>query len=263
MKKSALAVFATLVLVPSLSFAAPIRRVDDSEYGQQSFNTACSNTIFTDLAGSGAKCFVSSFTTPAGFKQGYLVGYDSSVRDVDVIFSNLTVGTFGLVVCSEPDSSCDGTPTWDLDITNFLPSYANQFSQTVGSNSIMFSLSGAVAAEHVKGHEVAFLVLSDTPPTITVRARPSCALTLDYAAGTLNIGFTLQSPTPATWSIWLAAAGNVFKLGSIAIPAVAPPATVSTPIPGIPQIGLVGVLNQLSTAQGATCFDFQTVNTGP
>lgn len=266
MRKSALlAIFSALLCLPSSSFAG-IRTVDDSEYGQQSFSTNCSG-FFADLAGSGAKCFKSEFSSPFGFRQGYLVGWDTPVRDVDITFTNVadlaTPGLYGLVVCSDPNIPCDGTPTWDLDITNFLPTYQSLFSETVGgTHTITFSLSGLVQAAHVQGHEVAFLVLSDTQPTITVRPRPACAVALTFASGTLNVGFTLQSPTAATWRTWVAGSNGVFNLWAIPIP-ILPAVSFNIPLAGVPSIGLVGILNQLTTAQGTTCFDFKSVNSSP
>jgi uncharacterized repeat protein (TIGR03803 family) len=92
---------------------------------------------------------------------------------------------------------------------------------------------------------------------------PLCTLTLGYASGTLNLGFTLQSSTPATWSSWAVGSFGVANLWSIPIPAVSPAVSVNVPFPNVPPIGPIGILTILSTpAQGVMCFDWEVVDTG-
>lgn len=181
MRTSALpALFAAAasVVLPS-NVLASLDTVDNSDYGIQMGITPpppSNCRSFTDSAGSGAHCYFSRFTTPAGLMYGYLVGYDSPVSNIEVRFSNLTVVISGLVICGGSHRGCDGTPTWDLDSTRY--DYASLFSSTVDRQTAVFALNGMVPASPVRGNQVAFLVISGTAPDdvadITVRPlRPS------------------------------------------------------------------------------------------
>ena len=87
-------------------------------------------------------------------------------------------------------------------------------------------------------------------------------LTVSYAAGTLNLGFTLSTATPATWSTWLALQNSVvYNLWSVPIPSVTPAVSFNLPIAGFPHIGPVLVLTTLSQPRGATCVDWKIVDT--
>jgi uncharacterized repeat protein (TIGR03803 family) len=89
-------------------------------------------------------------------------------------------------------------------------------------------------------------------------------LALAYSGGTLNLGFTLQNPAPATWSVWAAASNSVVQLWSASIPEIEPAASFNVPIGGVPPAGPVGILTTISTlAEGVRCFDWKVVNTGP
>ena len=87
------------------------------------------------------------------------------------------------------------------------------------------------------------------------------ALSLTMASGTLTIGFTLSTPVPATWSVWLVAFNTPIWLWSIAIPALSPPVTLNLPIPGFPPIGTVYVATTVGTASQTSCSDVKSVNT--
>ena len=101
---------------------------------------------------------------------------------------------------------------------------------------------------------------------------PACGvgLTLTYApagpnTGTLTIGFDLGIYIPnsgqGTWSFWLIT-NQVKKLYSQSGPTVAPPETITVPIPNFPAIGYVGVLSTVTTnAGGLACYDLQFSNT--
>jgi hypothetical protein len=86
-------------------------------------------------------------------------------------------------------------------------------------------------------------------------------LTLGYAAGTLNIGFTLETPTPTTWKVWLIAQNTTIPLWSIPIPTVTPAVSVNVPIPGIPAIGNILVVTTLSTGSQMGCWDVKAIDT--
>jgi uncharacterized repeat protein (TIGR03803 family) len=88
-------------------------------------------------------------------------------------------------------------------------------------------------------------------------------LTLSYVAGTLNLGFTVMSATPATWSAWLVVTSGSAKLWSIAIPIVSPAVSFTLPLSGFPHVGEVLVVTTLSPTTGPICADLKAVNTGP
>jgi uncharacterized repeat protein (TIGR03803 family) len=87
-------------------------------------------------------------------------------------------------------------------------------------------------------------------------------LTLGYSAGTLSLGFTLESAVPTTWSTWAIFSGGVANLWSAPIPAVHPRVSFTVPISGVPPIGGIGLLTVMSTpSQGVVCFDWQVTDT--
>ena len=57
--------------------------------------------------------------------------------------------------------------------------------------------------------------------------------------------------------------GGVFPLWSLELPIVDPPVSFPVPIAGFPQIGIVGFMTMLVTAQEIDCIDFAVVHTGP
>jgi uncharacterized repeat protein (TIGR03803 family) len=80
--------------------------------------------------------------------------------------------------------------------------------------------------------------------------------------GTLDVGFTVYSAVPATWSLWLFYAGGS-NLWSVPMPAVSPAVVFTVPFRGFPAIGPVAVFAALSTqTQGVLCGDLKVVNTG-
>jgi hypothetical protein len=86
-------------------------------------------------------------------------------------------------------------------------------------------------------------------------------LTLSYSAGTLNLGFTLESSGPGTFSTWIFYTGGFRSLWSASIPAVAPSVSFNVPIPGVPPLGPLGGLTTLTTAT-SSCSDWKVVDTG-
>jgi uncharacterized repeat protein (TIGR03803 family) len=105
------------------------------------------------------------------------------------------------------------------------------------------------------GHGVAFRLLNPAPCDDTLK--------LSYAAGALNIGFTLQSATASTWSTWLITTTTSINLWSIPIPILSPAVSLTLPLSGFPQIGNVSVLTALTPSTGPICVDLKSVNTGP
>jgi hypothetical protein len=99
-------------------------------------------------------------------------------------------------------------------------------------------------------------MIPNSPHATLWQPAPVCqdSLTLDYTGGTLDIGFTLMTSIPATWTIALAVPGTILGSVSIPVPVIQPAASFTLPIPGFPHIGTVGVLTFLSDpALGALC----------
>ena len=87
-------------------------------------------------------------------------------------------------------------------------------------------------------------------------------LTLNYSQATLTLGFKIESKVATTWNALAVGLFGSANLWSVPIPAVAPPASLTLPIPGVPPIGTIGVFTSLSTpSKGVVCFDWKTVNT--
>jgi acid phosphatase len=88
-------------------------------------------------------------------------------------------------------------------------------------------------------------------------------LTLSYSAGTLNLGFTLGSTMPATWSTWLVVQNTPIRLWSVPLPVAFPTASFNVPIPGVPPFGTAYVVTTLKPNAGAACGDVRSVQAGP
>ncbi len=96
------------------------------------------------------------------------------------------------------------------------------------------------------------------PPTL---ASCSLDLLLTYAGSTLTMDFDLSSAQAATWNIWLVVQSTVIPLASIPLPAI-PLVNVPLPVPGFPNVEIIGVLTTLTTpSEGVVCSDWQTVDT--
>jgi hypothetical protein len=100
--------------------------------------------------------------------------------------------------------------------------------------------------------------IDTAPPTI---ASCSLDLALTHAGNTLTMDFDLSSGQAATWNIWLVVYTTAIPVVSLPVPAL-PLINVPLPIPGFPNVGVVGVLTTLTTpAEGIICSDWQTVDT--
>ena len=94
---------------------------------------------------------------------------------------------------------------------------------------------------------------------------PPCTDTLmpTYGAGTLNLGFSLASSTPATFSTWLVHQNGVVNLWSVPVPAIGPAVSFNVPIAAFPAIGNIGFLTVLNAPSWpGACYDWQVVDTG-
>ena len=186
MKSTIFVLLSVAMLLPRPSAAATIRDVDNSDYGIQSFGTACAT--FSDSSGMNAHCFFSLFSNG---DYGFLVGFDTPVSNVEVAFSNANIFDTGLVICSSDpadNNACDSTPTWDLDVSAAgYPNFASLFSSTVTLNSAIFTLNGSIPASHVQGNEVAFLLLC-TPNNPEAPAASDC--------NGVNVSARLRQTTP-------------------------------------------------------------------
>ena len=92
---------------------------------------------------------------------------------------------------------------------------------------------------------------------------PTCIVNPSYAGGTLTLDFTIGSPDPAEWHVAILAAGQVFTLWRVPLPAVDPAVSFPIPIPGFPSIGTIGVLSTLTVGSDLVCTDLRTVGTTP
>ena len=92
---------------------------------------------------------------------------------------------------------------------------------------------------------------------------PSCTidLVLTYTGGNLNMDLSMSSNVATTWKILGVVGGSLVPLLSADLPVI-PAWSPSLSFPLSP-MGTVGILTALITpAEGALCFDFETVNTG-
>jgi sugar lactone lactonase YvrE len=87
-------------------------------------------------------------------------------------------------------------------------------------------------------------------------------LALAYASDTLNIGFTLSSPAPATWAAWLIVSNTPIRLWSMSIPSLSPPVSFSVPLHNFPVVGTVSVATLIVPTGGTACWDVKSINTG-
>ncbi len=92
----------------------------------------------------------------------------------------------------------------------------------------------------------------------------ACTLNTDlsFVGDTLNMGFYLGTQEPATWNVYLSVFDVLVPLFSIPLPALDQPISVPISIPGFPDLGGIGVLTTLTTADGIICSDWETVDTG-
>ena len=91
----------------------------------------------------------------------------------------------------------------------------------------------------------------------------TCDLTLDYSDDILNLNLELGTPEPVTWNLWVSIQNAVIKVWSLPLPVVTPPISSTIPAPAFPQVGMIGMLTTLITAEeGLICSSWATVDTG-
>ena len=91
-------------------------------------------------------------------------------------------------------------------------------------------------------------------------------LTVNYQAGTLNLGFSVATFEPATWYAWLAVTGppeQLRLLWSAPIPVIFPARFVNVPVVNFPPIKSLFVLTALQQTSGRVCADWKLLDTGP
>ncbi len=98
-------------------------------------------------------------------------------------------------------------------------------------------------------------------------SEPQATLGMDvsYAAGTLDLNFTVGTPEPATWATYLILTTpevQAIPLWSIALPVIAAPIDVPVSFP-LPSLGWIGVYTGLFTEEGTQADALQWVDTGP
>lgn len=94
--------------------------------------------------------------------------------------------------------------------------------------------------------------------------RPPCTLDLfvTYDGVTLTVDFLLGSEVPVTWNTWLIVDGFSIPLWSMPLPPF-PTTSFSIPIPGFPDLGVIGVLTTFDGPGGIICWGFDIADTSP
>jgi uncharacterized repeat protein (TIGR03803 family) len=89
-------------------------------------------------------------------------------------------------------------------------------------------------------------------------------LSVFYAPGRLQLGFTLHSWAPGTWSVWAFSSAGAVKLWSVPLPRIVPPAySFGIGFPIDAPVGPLGILTTLTTPTlGSMCLDWKVVDTG-
>jgi uncharacterized repeat protein (TIGR03803 family) len=109
---------------------------------------------------------------------------------------------------------------------------------------------------------------SDSPKAfrLTNYARCIDKLTMSYEGTTLNLGLTVGTTEPATWSAWLALPGPPEErvlLWQTPIPVVRPAAFVNLAVPNFPPVGPLFFISNLTLPNGRFCADWKLIDTGP
>lgn len=103
----------------------------------------------------------------------------------------------------------------------------------------------------------AFVASPSLPTPCTVN------MGLSYFDGTANMEFTVGTLAQATGNSWGVARSEAFYLESSLVSIIDPPETFARSVPGVPSIGIAGVLATLSTIdEGIICSEWQSIDTG-
>ena len=99
---------------------------------------------------------------------------------------------------------------------------------------------------------------------LTILARCTLDVELSFTEGnTLNMDFELSAVDPTTLHLWLVASTGAIQLFSAPSPAIPSLTPFSLPVPGFPNMGMIGVITFMTDAvDGMICFDAETVDTG-
>ena len=162
MKSTLFLLLAVALLLPRSASAAPIRSVDNSDYGMQ-LGTACT---VSNTSSFSPTCTFTSFLA-GELLWGYMVSFTSTVQDVQVAFSNATILDTGLETCdtSIDEFACEqrgSTPSLDLAThPGALSLFSMAAAPTFGvpGSSVVYELNGSIAAGPTQGNQVAFLLL--------------------------------------------------------------------------------------------------------
>jgi hypothetical protein len=111
-------------------------------------------------------------------------------------------------------------------------------------------------------------VIASIPVTITPPLARSCTveLGLSMRRGTLVMDLTLATSEPANFNLFLNALDQTYPLlkAPAPLPVISPPRSLSLNLPGIPDIGTVGILATITTPRdGIRCSAWQVVDTAP
>ncbi len=87
-------------------------------------------------------------------------------------------------------------------------------------------------------------------------------LTLTSGGGAVTLNFELGASVPTTANVWVNVQTDVDLQVSVPLPPIVPPVSFPFTIP-LSNLGTIGILTTLTTADGIICSDFKTIDTGP
>lgn len=85
-----------------------------------------------------------------------------------------------------------------------------------------------------------------------------------YAAGIFDLDFTLGTPAPATWAVYMiltTPSVQIIPLWSVSLPVLSPPITIPISFPYL-SFGWAGIWTGLFTAEGAQAMDLAWIDLG-
>ena len=183
---------------------------------------------------------------------------------------SLDFGTAETTLTFDVTNAGPGRIDWDLEesvawITSVTPASG---STTTESDTVTVTVNraGLTAGEHFgsisfdSGNgdvEIEVKIVKET-------AGFEIAVDASYAAGQLNLNFTIGAAEPAEWTNYLILTSpsvQVIPLWSVSIPAIPTPIEVPVAFP-LPSLGWIGIWTGLSTAGGLQGSDLEWVSTG-
>ena len=111
-------------------------------------------------------------------------------------------------------------------------------------------------------------VLATIPVTITPPVPEPCSidLSLNLQRGVLTVNLELSTLEPADFNLFISAFNQTYSLlqAPVPLPVIDPPQFFAPTIPAFPDLGTVGILATITTAQeGIRCSAWQTVDSSP